>query len=499
MRRKKFIGGLVELGIEILRLRCHAKQCRPVAGFGKPRMFHEVLRVFGAVQSYSIRVRVLFVVLLGLSLMGCGRKAALDPDLARFVADKRKQTKEIADLQPNGAPTIVWRFFDKVERGDWDGASSIYARMEDSLWLDKGPDHPPAGMLQEVRRTFDLDASIAVALRSELWSPITETHKASRLFHDWDRKWLRRFSQDIIQSVPPGSIYFGGTDFGWCAISAFCISQREGRPFFILNQNRLRDAQYLQYVRGMYSQLQIPTPTEVDDAIRECLEDESAQRRRGQHDPIELMSLEWAIMKTFREKNPAREIYVEESYWMLGMYPYTEPHGVIMKIQREPVQMSDAILARDRICWNKYVAELLGDWLREETSVKEVCDFAEKVYQRGDFAGFKGDLSYLRNRETQKGFSKLRKSIASLYSWRALHAKSPEEKARMTKEADFAARQAFALCPSSPDALFVYVNALLSENRLEEARLVAKTSSHLIPKDPAVQDLLQRLQDFKPK
>jgi len=212
-----------------------------------------------------------------------------------------------------------------------------------------------------------------------------------------------------------------------------------------------------------------------------------------------LLSIEWFILKGFMEKNPTREIYVEERYPMHGMYPYLEPHGLIMKLQREPTQMSDAILARDRLCWNKYVAELLGDWLREETSVKEVCDFAEKVYQRGDLAGFKGDLSYLRNRETQKGFSRLRKSIASLYSWRALHAKSPEEKARMTKEADFAARQAFVLCPSSPDALFVYVNALLSDNRLEEARLVAKTASHLIPKDPQVQDLLERLQNFKPK
>ncbi len=39
----------------------------------------------------------------------------------------------------------------------------------------------------------------------------------------------------------------------------------------------------------------------------------------------------------------------------------------------------------------------------------------------------------------------------------------------MLKEADFAFRQAFALCPSSPEVVFRYINLLLSQKRLDDS------------------------------
>ncbi len=51
-----------------------------------------------------------------------------------------------------------------------------------------------------------------------------------------------------------------------------------------------------------------------------------------------------------------------------------------------------------------------------------------------------------------------------------------EARDRMTKEADFACRQAFALCPGSPEAVFRYVQFLVDQKRLSEALAVVQTA-----------------------
>lgn len=69
----------------------------------------------------------------------------------------------------------------------------------------------------------------------------------------------------------------------------------------------------------------------------------------------------------------------------------------------------------------------------------------------------------------------------------------------MLKEADFAFRQAFAFCPYSPEALFRYVNYLVSPeiHRLDDALLLARTSEKLDPLNASLSDLVNRLQQSK--
>ena len=76
-------------------------------------------------------------------------------------------------------------------------------------------------------------------------------------------------------------------------------------------------------------------------------------------------------------------------------------------------------------------------------------------------------------------FSKLRCSIAGLYAWRLKQAADASEKERMAREADFAFRQAWALCPYSPEAVFRYVNFLLAQDRSADALLVAETAAQM--------------------
>jgi thioredoxin-like negative regulator of GroEL len=69
----------------------------------------------------------------------------------------------------------------------------------------------------------------------------------------------------------------------------------------------------------------------------------------------------------------------------------------------------------------------------------------------------------------------------------------------MVKEADFAFRQSFAFCPYSPEAVFRYVNLLVSPEvqRFDDALLIAKTCQKLDPFNSGVIDLVNRLQDWK--
>jgi hypothetical protein len=95
----------------------------------------------------------------------------------------------------------------------------------------------------------------------------------------------------------------------------------------------------------------------------------------------------------------------------------------------------------------------------------------------------------------------LRSSIAGVYVWRGEKAPDPAEKQRMNKEADFAFRQSFAVCPYSPEAVFRYANLLTQEQRFEDAVLVADTAMKLMPDNQSFRNLskeLKRIAASKP-
>ena len=76
-------------------------------------------------------------------------------------------------------------------------------------------------------------------------------------------KYAIAFGNDIIQSIPAGSIYFGGADPGRFVVTALMESHADGKPFFMLSQNPLADVTYLHYLRAMYGG-KIYTPTDED-------------------------------------------------------------------------------------------------------------------------------------------------------------------------------------------------------------------------------------------
>ena len=126
---------------------------------------------------------------------------------------------------------------------------------------------------------------------------------------------------------------------------------------------------------------------------------------------VAVMNINGLLAKIIFDKNPDREFYIEESFPLDWMYPYLEPHGLIFKLNRQPLTgLPDELVAQDHDYWRGVIRPMIGDWLTDDTSVEQVAVFVKKTFEKQDFSGFTGDPRFIQNDYSNKMFSKLRSS-----------------------------------------------------------------------------------------
>jgi hypothetical protein len=419
----------------------------------------------------------------------------------QFVAQKESQASAAAKADGKEMMPEFKSLFAAASKKDWPKVKSIFEDL-----ARRAPQYSGGGPTDN-------------RLTGTQWAAVLETDGALEAFSLGNERYVAAFGADVIQSIPPGSIYFGGTDQGRFVITAMQKSHVNADPFFTLTQNALADGGYLGYVRKMYGQkIYIPTDEDSERCFKDYTDDATRRLRANQLKPgenvkvvdgkpqvsgrVAVMAINGLIAKEIFDRNPDHEFYIEESFPLDWMYPYLEPHGLIFKVDREPpAELSEAALNEDRDYWTRYLAPLIGDWLTVDTTAQDIAAFVDKVHRQRDFQGFKGDSKFVQDRYSKWMYSKLRSNIAGLYLWRMEHAGSAEEKARMAEAADFALRQAWALGPDLPDVVFRYVNFLAGRKQITEAVLVGETASHF----PALQmgsgaqlrDLVRKLKDLQ--
>ena len=416
--------------------------------------------------------------------------------MGRFSRAKEQQIREFGRTITNQVPAIVWSFFDAVRADDWQTATNLASRIN---------------LASQRYGQATNDDAISPVLATRIWPPISESYGAYGEFHEWNSSWLHRFAKEIIQAIPRGSIYFGGTDPGRFIVSVMSESQVEGKPFFTVTQNQLADQAYLDYLRVMYgNKIHIPTTNDAQNLFQEYLNDASQRLKRGELKQgedvrevngrvvvggvVAVMAINGLIAKKLFEENPEREVFVEESYVLDWMYPQLAPHGLIFELQRQALaRISETDVVKDQDYWKKLTDEMLGGWLDETTSVKQITDFALKFASGKNLGDYNGDKSFAANAAARKTFSKLRSSLAGMYVWRMEHAQDADERERMYHAADLALRQSYAICPYSPEAIYRYVNFLQSRQRPGDAIVIAKTSLHLDPENQQLQSLVSQL------
>jgi hypothetical protein len=441
--------------------------------------------VKAAIKSFGMIV-FSTVIFLG----SCAKKPAVvfssfkNPEVAAklksFVAEKESQAEVAAKAEGKSIAPPLLPFFSAAEKGDWLTMSNMFPSLQ-----------------TRTGQVASQDKHDLMDLRGTQWEAVKEIWGAFDEINEGDEKYAVAFGNDIIESIPPGSIYFGGTDSGRFIVTALQKSHVAGDPFFTLTQNALADGSYLDYLRSMYGdRIYIATPEDSQKCFQSYTEAVTRRQQNHQLKPgedvrvekgrvqisghVAVMGINGLLVKTIYDKNPSREFYIEESFPLDWMYPNLEPHGLIMKINRQPLtDLSDEVVRNDSDYWLKYMTPMIGGWLNPATTIQEVAAFAEKIQVKKDLSGFTGDPRFVQNEDSCRMFSKLRSSIGGLYAWRAQHAADAGEKKRMNDAADLAFLQAWALCPYSPEVIFRYVNLLLSENRGADALLVAETAGKI--------------------
>ncbi len=459
---------------------------------------------------------VFALMLAGCGLVGCTSKPPpLEPKLVEFVQAKQAQTKALVRAQNLTMPSEGWQLFDAILANDWHTATNCFAELS-QMRFGTAPSTSP------VRKAFDWVRALlqnagvfrakTLALQSVAWQPLSEAHWAYVQTRTWHKPHLEWVVRNIRTAVATNAIYFGGTDSGRYALTAAMDSHLEGRPFFVLTQNALADGTYLDYLRSMFSNhLYVPTPTDSQQAFQTYLTDaqrrlEAGQLKSGENVTVAnnrvsvsghlaVMEINALLVKVIFDQNPGREVFIEQSWPLDWTYPHLIPCGPIFKINREPLaRLPDSVLQADRAFWSDGCERLIGDWITTETSVGEVCDFAERVYVRQDLAGFKGNPQYLQDKAAQEGVSKLRYAIADVYLWRCSEATDTAEKERMLTEGMLAFQQAFALGPGNYEVVNNFSGMLAQMARFDDAKRIVQVSSMLSPTNAT---LLQRLEKAK--
>ncbi len=399
----------------------------------------------------------------------------------RLFAAKEAQALKFAKSDGRPQAPEVWPFFEAGIRGNWQRVDALYTSMS--------------------ARSYAFEnATLDDRLKSPVWQTVNESFHAYKQCVNGDPHYIRLFSDSIMKVVPRGSIYFGGTEAGRWLPTLFSDSHEKGRPFYVLTQNQLADGLYLQYLSAMYGGfIKIPSVKDVGAAFDNYFADavqrhQTGRLRQGEivnptndgrwqiTGPAVVAAVNGLVAKTVFELNTNRDCYIEESVPFEWMHPRLVPFGAIMKIERKPLaNLGEEAIRKDHAFWGRICRQTIGDWIGYDTPVSDVCDFVDRVHRRVEFSAltkFHYDPRYIQDKSAQVEFGKLRNAIAnSIYAWRAAQSDSPETRAQMSKEAELALKQAFALCPRNGEIAANLSNLLIANGLSKDARLVTKTYS----------------------
>jgi tetratricopeptide (TPR) repeat protein len=247
----------------------------------------------------------------------------------------------------------------------------------------------------------------------------------------------------MLKNLPKGSVVFGGTDPGRFVPTYMILGEStqpptvkrdpefDRRDLYIITQNGVGEPLYRKYLADHYGAnrpepanaferwlgraeaypekpLVFPTEQEINDAVSKEME---ASMAKGAVDPSLPHSV---VTRLIWEKNrDAHEFFVEESFPMEWSYDHAEPHGLVYRINREPLkEIAPDLVRKDFEFWDAYVRKL------------------------------KDNPEYAKDYDAQRSFSKLRASTGNLYRHR-----------KMDAEAERAYRQALELWQGNGESL----------------------------------------------
>src|SRR5437773_80896 len=139
----------------------------------------------------------------------------LEARLKEFFVQKEDQARALAKEENSEQAPEVWAFFKAGKEGDWNNVGSLYRTLRSGAYQYEGT--------RSDKR-----------LETMAWQPVNEVYGAYEGFSQGAEDYVVMFGREILDSIPRGSIYFGGTDPGRWLVTAFCKSHVKADPCFVL-------------------------------------------------------------------------------------------------------------------------------------------------------------------------------------------------------------------------------------------------------------------------
>lgn len=334
----------------------------------------------------------------------------------------------------------------------------------------------------------------AEGIKEDLWYYAEEDQET------FDQLWAEYPDPTYPPAMGTNAIFFGGTDPGRF-VPTYMIYCPQVRPdVYLITQNALADGTYMDVMRDLYGdQIWIPSKADSNQAFQEYVEGiRSGRINAGADVQMEdgrvqvqgvagVMQINGILCRQIFDHNQyiteaetdestrqsgaavvptkpvgpdgefrKREFFVEESYVIPWMYPYLTPHGLIMKLNNEPTDITPELIKKDRAFWDWYVKRLVSD------------------------------RKFLRDVVAKKTFSKLRSAIAGLYAARGHR-----------EEAEYAFKQAVELYPLSPEATFRLADLYMRENRFDEALETVRSFAEKDEYNENAKGFVERIRQMK--
>jgi tetratricopeptide (TPR) repeat protein len=381
----------------------------------------------------------------------------------QYARLRRDYVHALARRANKQVPSEVEEFFDALERGNWEEIESRFKALR-----------PGEGKGWALLRG-------EAALRPELqdiWPAIHDAYGAAQEAHLWPAQKLLDYGNALLDSLRPGMVYVGGTDPGrW--IPALLNDTRDGERHIVLTQNALADKGYLDYVAFQYGdRFRALTDGDSDRAFAEYMADaqkrlehdrqypnEARQLRPGEDvkmvdgklqvsGQVSVMAINERLFKMILEKNPGLSFAMEESFPFNSVLAEASPLGPIMEVNPRDQQnaLTPESAAQTVDYWRNATGQLLNDPDAQASDT------------------------------VRKGYSKLLASQGGLFEQRN-HLAEAEQLFRLASE----------VCPYSPEAVFRYINLLVSQGRVNETLPIVENAMRADPNNRQFQDLKTEL------
>lgn len=316
-----------------------------------------------------------------------------------------------------------------------------------------------------------------ILLLLPVWTFFNNYHLCSQR----DRWFGWQFGHDMLRDLPKGSVIYGGTDPGRFVPTYMIFGESPQSPrvkrdpdfdrqdLYIITQNALGDRFYRSYIRDHYSaerpkadnaferwlgrEHQFPEDPLIlpSDAEAREISEKAAEKFKKDNLtalPMELTGLSHtAVAQWIFEKNRDKhEFFVEESFPMRWSYDHAVPHGLIYRINKEPIEkLSPEDVAKDKAFWGDYIGKLLAD------------------------------PGYAHDFDAQRSFSKLRVTQGNIYRYR-----------KMNAEAEHVYEEALRLWPANGEAIAAWSALMWERNEFERPITLFEKGLNLDPNNRAL-------------